>query len=110
MVVMFVDCCVGGLWYFSYYSYSRKPTGREFFVPTRTLIVVFLLRFEPVCCKVSHPTLNRGGRKVTWASIRAAAPMIMAVQFSAVKLSFALARDYLVASSTIFLLLEYHNL
>ena len=30
-----------------------------------------------------------GGRKVTWASIRAAAPMIMAVQFSAVKLSFA---------------------
>jgi hypothetical protein len=36
--------------------------------------------------------------------------MIMAVQFSAVKLSFALAQDYLVASSTIFLLLEYHNL
>ncbi len=30
-----------------------------------------------------------GGRKVTWASIRAAAPMIMAVQFSAVNLSFA---------------------
>jgi hypothetical protein len=33
-----------GLRYFSYYSYSRKPTGREFFVPTRTLIVVFLLK------------------------------------------------------------------
>jgi hypothetical protein len=65
------------------------------------------LRFEPVRCTVSHPlTLNRGGRKVTWASIRAAAPMSMAVQFSAVKLSFALARGYLVASSTIFLLLE----
>jgi hypothetical protein len=28
---------------FPYYSYSRKPTGREFFVPARTLIVVFLL-------------------------------------------------------------------
>ncbi len=27
--------------------------------------------------------------KVTWASIRATAPMIMAVQFTAVKLSFA---------------------
>jgi hypothetical protein len=33
-----------GLRYFSYYSYSRKPTGREFFVPARTLIVVFLLK------------------------------------------------------------------
>jgi hypothetical protein len=33
-----------GLRYFSYYSYSRKPTGQEFFVPARTLIVVFLLK------------------------------------------------------------------
>jgi hypothetical protein len=32
-----------GLRYCSYYSYSRKPTGHEFFVPARTLIVVFLL-------------------------------------------------------------------
>ena len=55
----------------------------------------------------SYP--NRGGRKVTWASIRAAAPMIMAVQFSGVKLSFTMARGFLVASSTIFLLLEYHT-
>jgi len=38
------------------------------------------------CFNVSH---QGGGRKVTWASIRAAAPMIMAVQFSVVKLSFA---------------------
>ncbi len=32
-----------------------------------------------------------------------------AVQFSAVKLSFALSQGYMVASSTIFLLLEYHT-
>ena len=38
------------------------------------------------CFNVSR---QGGGRKVTWASIRAEAPMIMAVQFSAVKLSFA---------------------
>jgi hypothetical protein len=36
--------CVGGRRYFPYYSYSRKPTGREFFIPARTLIVVFLLK------------------------------------------------------------------
>ncbi len=28
---------------FPYYSYSRKPTGREFLVPARTLTVIFLL-------------------------------------------------------------------
>jgi hypothetical protein len=28
---------------FPYYSYSRKPTGREIFVPAQTLIAVFLL-------------------------------------------------------------------
>ncbi len=33
-----VDCCVCGVEYFPYYSYSRKPTGREFFVPARTHI------------------------------------------------------------------------
>ena len=38
MVVMFVDCCVGGGRYIQYYSYRRNPTGREFFVPARTLI------------------------------------------------------------------------
>jgi hypothetical protein len=37
MVVMFVDCCVGGGRYFLYYSYRRNPTGKEFFVPARTL-------------------------------------------------------------------------
>jgi hypothetical protein len=37
MVVMFVDCCVGGGQYFMYYSYCRNPTGREFFVPAGTL-------------------------------------------------------------------------
>jgi len=44
MVVMFVDCCVCVVEYFSYYSYSRNPTGREFFVPAGTLIAVNLLK------------------------------------------------------------------
>jgi hypothetical protein len=43
MVVMFVDCCVGGVQYFPYYSYHRNPMGREFFVPAGTLIAVKLL-------------------------------------------------------------------
>ncbi len=43
MVVMFVDCCVGGGWYFPYYSYRRNPMGREFFIPAGTLIAVKLL-------------------------------------------------------------------
>jgi hypothetical protein len=43
MVVMLVDCCVGWGQYFRYYSYSRNPTGREFFDPARTLIAVNLL-------------------------------------------------------------------
>jgi hypothetical protein len=34
---------VGGRRYFPYYSYRRNPTGREFFIPTGTLIVVKLL-------------------------------------------------------------------
>jgi hypothetical protein len=44
MVVMFVDCCVGGGRYFLYYSYNRNPTGWEFFVPAGTLLVVKLLK------------------------------------------------------------------
>jgi hypothetical protein len=43
MVVMFVDCCVGGGRYIRYYSYRRNPTGREFFVPAGSLIAVKLL-------------------------------------------------------------------
>jgi hypothetical protein len=37
MVVIFVDCCVGGGRYFLYYSSRRNPMGREFFVPAGTL-------------------------------------------------------------------------
>ena len=56
------------------------------------------------------PILPKQGRaEGTWASIRAAAPMIMAVPFSGVKLSCTLTRGFLVASSTIFLLLEHHT-
>jgi hypothetical protein len=60
-VVMFVDCCVGGGWYFLYYSYSRNPTGREFFVPARTFLVVKLLNWDyygvplPVHFTTVHP-------------------------------------------------------
>jgi hypothetical protein len=43
MVVMFVDCCVGGGRYFLYYSYHRNSMGREFFVLSGTLIAVKLL-------------------------------------------------------------------
>jgi hypothetical protein len=43
MVVMFVDCCVGGGRYFPYYSYRRNPMGREFFVSAGTVIAVQLL-------------------------------------------------------------------
>jgi hypothetical protein len=43
MVVMFVGGLCRWSTEFPYYSYPRKPTGREFFVPARTLIVVFLL-------------------------------------------------------------------
>ncbi len=41
-------CLWGGLcrWSTEFLSYSRKPTGREFFVPARTLIVVFLLSIK----------------------------------------------------------------
>ncbi len=40
--------CVGDRWYFPYYSYRRNPTGREFFVPARTQIVVKLLTIVPI--------------------------------------------------------------
>ena len=52
MVVMFVDCCVDGGWYFPYYSYRRIPTGKEFFVPAGTLIAVKLLMnyYFHLCC------------------------------------------------------------
>ena len=43
MVVMFVGQLCSGRQYFPYYSYCRNPKGREFFVPTRTLIGVKLL-------------------------------------------------------------------
>ncbi len=46
MVVMFVNCYVGGGQYFPYYSYHRNPTGQEFFVPAGTLIVVKLLNLS----------------------------------------------------------------
>ncbi len=46
MVVIFVGLLCWGLRYFLYYSYSRKTTGQEFFVPARTLIVVFLLKYQ----------------------------------------------------------------
>ncbi len=35
--------CAGGRWYFPYYSYHRKATEQEIFVPARTLIGVILL-------------------------------------------------------------------
>ncbi len=44
MVVMFVDCCVGGGRYFPYCSYCRNPMeGRRFFVSVGTLIAIKLL-------------------------------------------------------------------
>ncbi len=46
MVMMFVDCCVGGGGYFLYYSYHRNPTGREFVIPAGTLTAVKLLMKE----------------------------------------------------------------
>jgi hypothetical protein len=38
------DSCVGGGWYFLYYSYHRNPTGKEFFYSRWNLIAVKLLR------------------------------------------------------------------
>ncbi len=62
---MLVDCCVGGGWYFLYYSYRRNPTGQEFFVPAGTLIVVKLLTVElenvQACCWRLDATGKTGG-------------------------------------------------
>ena len=41
---------------YSYYSYCRKSTGREFFVPARTLIAVKLLVVGNI---ILIPRLNR---------------------------------------------------
>jgi hypothetical protein len=41
--VMFVDCCVGGGWYFLYYSYCKNPMGQEFICSCQNLIAVKLL-------------------------------------------------------------------
>jgi hypothetical protein len=46
MVVMFVDCCVGGGRYFLYYSYRRNPTGQEFFIPVVTIAVKLLVKIS----------------------------------------------------------------
>jgi len=43
MVVLIVGYLCWGRWYFLYYSYCRKSTGQEFFVPTQTFIAVKLL-------------------------------------------------------------------
>jgi hypothetical protein len=46
MLMMFVGGLCPWSTEFPYYSYSRKPTGREIFVPARTLIAVFLLSIK----------------------------------------------------------------
>ncbi len=35
--------CAGGIWHFPYFSYNKKATEQEFFVPAQTLIWVILL-------------------------------------------------------------------
>jgi hypothetical protein len=60
MVVMFVDCCVGGGRYFPYYSYHRNPMGKEFFVPAGTLIAVKLLSdVNGLYCNVLVMLINK---------------------------------------------------
>ena len=44
MVVMFVGQLCSGRQYFPYNSYCRNPTGREVFIPARTLVGVKLLK------------------------------------------------------------------
>ena len=40
MVVMFVDCCAGGQWYFPYYFYRKNPTrGGSFLFPPETMVI-----------------------------------------------------------------------
>jgi hypothetical protein len=57
MVVMFVELLCSGRRYFPYYSYSRNPTGWEFFVPAWTLIGVKLTGpwYGPSVRSVSAP-------------------------------------------------------
>jgi hypothetical protein len=63
---------------YSYYSYRRKSTGREFFVTARTLIAVKLLRvFDPprlapylkllrrLCPRPPHPN-TLGKLRLAW--------------------------------------------
>ena len=53
------DCCVCSSRYFSYYSFRRNPTAREFFVPAGTLIAAKLLitiircLITPMMCKIN---------------------------------------------------------
>ena len=51
MVVMFVDCCVGGRRYFSYYSHCKNPMGQK--TPTVGILRgrSFLFQPEPVAVK-----------------------------------------------------------
>jgi len=58
-VVMFVDCCVCVVEYFWYYSYSRNPTGREFFIPAGTLIAVNLLKRHKIFSLGSYHTSSK---------------------------------------------------
>ncbi len=60
MVMMFVDCCVGGGLYFPYYSYRRNHTGREFFILAGSLIGVKLLTAIGPC--MAH--------RFSWASFK----------------------------------------
>jgi hypothetical protein len=71
----------------------------------------WLFRFEPVRCTVSHPTYHpTTGRAETWASNKSSSSNDYgcAIFCSNSLLHWHVIRGYLVASSTIFLLLEYH--
>ncbi len=46
--------CVGGRWYFLYYSYCKTATEREFFIPAWTLIGVILLITFPIFVHWQH--------------------------------------------------------
>ena len=58
MVVMFVDCCVCGLWYFSYYSYCRILQGGRFLFPPEPLSVKLLIKTNYVSLFSSHLLLH----------------------------------------------------
>jgi hypothetical protein len=67
MVVVFVDCCVGGGRYIPYYSFRRNPTGREFFVPAGTLIAVKLLKPSTTGGKLSFFSTLVSGSKMRYS-------------------------------------------